>query len=75
MAEVCICGNKLGEREYTLRVSPCRCASPGLGPRVARAFEEVPDYVSPQQYAERKRLGLPVVTDIERSAFGDRRWR
>ena len=31
--------------------------------------QEIPDSVPRQQVEERRRLGLPVLTDIERSAF------
>ena len=72
MAESCVCGNVLdSEKAIVVRVSPCRCVRRGGGRRQS-GVSVLPGWVGEEQYTERKRLGLPVVTDIERGA--DARW-
>ena len=66
---LCICGNQIGpDRGYRMTTSPCRCDKPGPGRSIA-SRESFLDDISPQQYAERTRLGLPVVTEIEKHHF------
>ncbi len=70
----CVCGNVLEQRPFEVRVSPCRCTEPGPGRRtVPRESFLNENEVTPTQYAQRKRLGLPVVTEIEKSAIRDAR--
>jgi hypothetical protein len=65
--EACVCGNVLdAQLEYRCTRSPCRCAVPGRGPGQLRCHD-LPSWVLRKQYDERKRLGLPVVTPIERT--------
>jgi hypothetical protein len=66
--EHCVCGNSLRPTEVKITVSPCKCRKPGPGRRtVLREFVLDENRVTPTQYAERKRLGLPVITEIEKS--------
>lgn len=71
--EVCCCGNvlRIGAR-IPIRTSPCRCQKPGPGP-TTRAAGWLPDDVPRHQFEERRRVGLPVLTDVERAAYG-RKW-
>lgn len=63
---LCICGNELGDDPgFRVTHSPCRCDDPGTGPRQTPCHD-LPRCVSKQQYEERKRVGLPVVSGIER---------
>ena len=74
MSEVCCCGNVTDVGvEYVRRVSPCRCAEPGVEGRVTRERVGLPDWVSEKHYEQRKRTGLPMLTDVERAATS--RWR
>ena len=73
MAEHCVCGNRLGESRVTIRRSPCRCDVPGPGPSVSFQVVALPDTVLRKQYDERKRLGLPVVAQIEEPIHRPRR--
>jgi len=66
----CVCGNVLEKRPFRAVISPCRCATPGPG-RSTAARESFLDHISERQYRERTRLGLPVVTEIEKSHFRD----
>lgn len=68
----CICGNRW-EKPEGIRVNRrvCRCDTPGPGKR-AGGVSRLPDGVTKEQYEERTRLGLPVVTDIERAAMASR---
>lgn len=68
----CVCGNETSpEPDFKVTHSPCRCETPGSGRRTLGA-QGMPRYVSKQQFEERRRLGLPVVTDIERGSYS--RW-
>jgi hypothetical protein len=70
--EDCVCGNTLREAsEYAFRVvrSPCRCAVPGPSRRTTLEREPSLEHVSRRQYHERKRLGLPLLTPLERDAL------
>jgi hypothetical protein len=53
--------------------SPCRCKTPGQGRSVLVHEPAVPDGVTEEQYAERKRVGLPPITEVERSLFKELR--
>lgn len=64
----CVCGNRLEEKSFLVRVSPCKCASPGEG-RSTITREDFLDVISPRQYAERTKLGLPPITEVEKSVF------
>ena len=63
----CICGNRLGDRPrgFTVRQSPGSCEHPGPGKRTA-SQTDLPFWVTKKQYEDRKRLGLPIVTPLER---------
>lgn len=68
--ERCCCGNVLRESRSRIRVSPCRCAKPAPGPRRFVGPTTLPDGsfgVTKRQYEQRTRLGLPPITEIERS--------
>jgi hypothetical protein len=69
MAKVCCCGNDLDEKPdgFTVRMHPCRCEKPA-GRRQSTQMQGLPWHVFKQQYEERKRLGLPILTDIEKGA-------
>ncbi len=72
MPTLCCCGNKLEpDPSFTVRQAPCKCKAPGPGRRQA-APHGIPDHVFEQQYNERKRLGLPIETDMERGVR--RKW-
>ncbi len=67
MATQCVCGNELESTPaYKLRVSPCRCEAPGPGARTLQTG--LPWHLFEKQYEERRRLGLPLLTDTERAA-------
>ena len=68
--EHCCCGNTLDAGKQTrIKVYPCRCSEPG----VKRTTRGTPTPGVPKgQKAEREKLGLPVLTDIERGM--DSRW-
>lgn len=70
----CVCGNDLPNppRGFDVIQGPCRCEIPGpyrhatlTGPTTLPDGEY--GGVSERQYDERTRLGLPPVTDLERS--------
>lgn len=67
----CSCGNRLEERPFRIVVSPCRCHLPGHGRSVAALPESFLDdaFVNETQYRERKRLGLPIATEVEKSLY------
>ena len=67
MATVCCCGNDLSKTpvDFKVTMSPCQCDKPSGPRRSLRAG--LPSYVFAKQYAERKRLGLPLETDVERA--------
>lgn len=72
MPTLCCCGNELEPNpSYRVRHSPCRCAKPHSGQRTLIP-RNLPDFVTERQMKDRKRLGLPVVTDIEWAS--ERRW-
>jgi hypothetical protein len=73
MAESCCCGNVLRDTFIRIVVSPCKCPEPGPGPST-HSIEWLPDDVPRKQYEERKRIGLPVLTDAEKAAYG-KEWR
>ena len=69
----CVCGNTESLPEgFTMRLLICRCNKPGPGKRAGGRATEVPDRVPRAQVEERRRVGLPVMTDIEKSAFTSR---
>jgi hypothetical protein len=69
-AEVCCCGNVLrDDRAAAMRVSPCRCDSPGDGSSVLQHPRGIPDEVYEKQYNQRRRLGLPIVTPFEEATL------
>lgn len=61
----CCCGNELAAGLSRIRVSPCRCAVPGRGPRQIRTG--IPLHCGERQWLERRAAGLPLETDRERS--------
>lgn len=66
----CCCGNPLGPSAYRVVTSPCRCEAPGRGRSTLTGAGSLPDGpfgVGPEQYRQRTRLGLPPVTEVERS--------
>jgi hypothetical protein len=70
--ERCVCGNELGrDRACPVTRSPCRCETPGPGPSVLnRQLSAVSlEHVSRRQYHERRRLGLPLLSPLERSVL------
>ena len=72
--EVCICGNVLDSlKKIEVRMLTCRCAAPGGGKRQGRREEAIPRGLTKGHYDERKKLGLPLMTDAEKSQFG-RSW-
>jgi hypothetical protein len=71
--EFCCCGNALRETSVKIVVSPCRCDEPGPGQRT-QPVRWLPDDVPKRQYEQRKRVGLPVLTDAEKAAYGPE-WR
>jgi hypothetical protein len=74
VAESCCCGNVTDASvEYVRRVSPCRCKKPGTGGCVTKNLYGLPDWVSEKHYQQRKRTGLPMITDIEQAATS--RWK
>lgn len=67
MTRACVCGNVLERRgagTWTMRCSPCSCASPG--PRVGQLRHGLHPRIGRVQYEERTRLGLPLIADCER---------
>lgn len=69
---VCSCGNLLDPTvKSRMNVSPCRCDKPGSGHRVVGPTDlpDGPFGVSRDQYEERARLGLPPITEYERSFY------
>lgn len=73
LVEVCCCGNTLRETSVRIVVSPCRCETPGPGQR-QRPRWFIPEALPEKQYEERKRLGLPLMDEIEKAHF-NHRWR
>ena len=69
MAGECCCGNVL-ERDLPYRSvkSPCLCEAVGPRGRSGRRNEPQLGWVTEEQRQERRRLGLPEVTDIEKGA-------
>jgi hypothetical protein len=68
MATFCCCGNQRNEKPegFKVNTSPCHCTLPaGVRRKLAAGL---PWHVFEQQYNERKRLGLPILTDIEKGA-------
>jgi len=62
----CCCGNELeAGRGYRVRMSPCRCVEVGPLGRSGRRGGANLEWVTEGQREERRRLGLPEVTDIE----------
>ncbi len=71
MPTFCKCNNQLSETPKTFRVvqHPCKCDEPGPRSSWNHAPNLDPlDDVLPRQYEQRKRLNLPIQTDIERSS-------
>jgi hypothetical protein len=65
--ETCCCGNVTRpEVEVVIRLLVCRCAAPGRGKRQGRRKADI-ERVQEKQWHERKRLGLPVMTDVEKA--------
>lgn len=66
---LCVCGNEIGsDPGFRVTYSPCRCDAPGPY-RTTLGRESILDDITATQYAERKRTGLPLVTDSERSVL------
>ena len=75
--EFCCCGNCLDHKIKT-RVTkyPCSCEKPLRKIHRSAPIIGVSDRIPKYQVEERRKLGLPVCTDIERSAFDvDGVWR
>ena len=68
--EVCCCGNVLAEKPFAMRVSPCKCETPGPGPSVLIRRDAIPHGITKQHYDERQKLGMPLMTDLEKMQFG-----
>ena len=72
--EVCVCGNTLSQcrcpdpGKLKIRRSPCRCEEPGPGHTTAPG-PWLPQALTEQHVSERRKLGLPMLTDIEKHAF------
>ena len=67
----CVCGNRLESRPYRVVVSPCKCVQPGPGRSTLHHEDLLYDdqFVSEKQVRERRRLGLPAITDLEKSFY------
>lgn len=65
--ELCRCGNTLGESNFRITVHPCRCDDPGPD-RKAPPNLDLLSNVPERQYNQRKKVGLPLQTDVERAA-------
>jgi hypothetical protein len=72
--ERCCCGNELRSTPVQITVSPCCCEEPGKGRSFLRVVPAIPQGITRQHYTERKKLGLPLMTDAERTQFVDRTW-
>jgi hypothetical protein len=70
--ENCCCGNPLRESPVKITVHPCKCAVRMYKGHIKRLDLSPLAHVSPTQYAERKRLGLPLLGDFEKHAYS--RW-
>jgi len=64
----CVCGNFLRETTYKMRESPCRCDEPGPGSSFLR---QPAIRVTEAQYNERRKHGLPIQLDCEKSLDHD----
>lgn len=63
----CVCGNAIGDPvDFKVTISPCRCQKPGPGRSIA-SHESYLDDITATQYAQRKRAGLPIVCEVEKS--------
>ena len=68
MATSCVCGNHLSDKPTVKStMSPCKCDAPGPGRTVLVARHGIPEFCFERQYEQRTRLGLPLMTDIEKS--------
>jgi hypothetical protein len=67
--ESCCCGNVLrtGTR-CRIIIHPCQCEKPGPAKR-RPPMTMLPKQVTEEVYEQRKRLGLPIMTESERAAF------
>jgi hypothetical protein len=65
--ERCCCGIEL-RSNTTVEIirKPCQCKSPGPGRRQGKCSDLPDDIVTPRQYEQRKRLGLPVLAPSEK---------
>ena len=65
--ERCCCGNTL-RSNTTVEIirKPCQCKEPGPGRRQTKCMDLPDDIVTPRQYEQRTRLGLPVIAPSER---------
>ncbi len=63
---LCICGNELSQKpKFKFTIQPCRCDAPGPGRRQGRVLDGIHEFCGKKQYQDRKRLGLPLMTDTE----------
>jgi len=64
--EICCCGNiTRDDARCEVRLRVCRCEHPGPGRRAGDTPFDVLSEIPESQYIERKRLGLPVVGELE----------
>ena len=78
MPTVCFCGtvkNAEKPRLFLLREGPCQCDEPGRGPCYSGTGTRVPptDLRQPAD-PDRRRLGLPALTDLERGVLPKDQW-
>lgn len=72
--EVCSCGNVLDERkEITIIIRVCRCETPGPGRTEQRQRVPPVDLKQPSD-PNRRRLGLPALTPLERGVIPRDKW-
>lgn len=76
VVESCACGNELRRKGKAdglvvkIRRSPCRCEKAGRGASIIASG--IPNDLTEGHVNERRKLGLPLMTDLERAQFG--RW-
>ena len=68
--EFCRCGNELGFSTVKVTRYPCRCETP-----LSKHKREAPNldplhHVSEKQFNERRRLGLDIMSPLEKHAYG-----
>ncbi len=74
--EFCCCGNLLDKKIKTrVTMYPCKCDTPLKSIHRRAPLIGVSDRIPKHQVEERRRVGLPDCTDVERAAFDvDGRW-